>query len=1448
MDTTQVCPICGKPVIAEAPQGLCPECLMKSGFETKAGNEPGAGKSVFVPPSVEQMAKLFPQLEIIELLGQGGMGAVYKARQPRLNRFVALKILSPEKQNDPQFAERFEREARALAWLNHPNIVTVYDFGETQGNYYLLMEFVDGMTLRKLLQARRLAPAEALAIVPQICQALQYAHDQGIIHRDIKPENILLDKKGQVKIADFGIAKLLDQEPQNISLTGVADVVGTPYYMAPEQIEKPQTVDHRADIYSLGVVFYEMLTGELPLGNFQPPSQKVQIDVRLDEVVLHAMEKEPERRYQQASQVKTAVETIASTTATTANAELFAREILAGDYTLDIGSCLHRGWALVRSNFWPVVGVTALILLLRAAAFSALIGIVVSGPLMGGLCLYFLKKIRGEPAGVGTTFSGFSIAFLPLFLASLVKAVLTTAGFFCLILPGIYLAVAWTFTLALVIDKRLGFWPAMRLSRKTISKHWWKFFGFIIVLSLIKMAGMLVFFVGSLVTAPVALAALMYAYEDIFGVAKKPADLPSPVPPVAATGTSSGWKKAAVVGSLGIVALILLCLAALFIGTNRKPTSINAPIPGIEVVRGEKPTPTIAETDLVSSNTPVVNPNTFEVNKTTQQPAGPPRKALVALWSGEGNGNDSAGNNTAILTDMTFAEGKVGRAFSLNGSGSYAKVPFNSSLDMESRDGLTLSLWIKPSDVSGFHPILEWYSSTTRPLGIGSQLRLGRNAKSQGVLEAVIVDMNGHYHVLQSPPDAVVANSFQHVAVTYDQASGTGILYLNGHVVAQSRWKSFPPKTKGDLWISYRPFSHPGDFTYNTYFAGLLDEIAIFNRALTAGEIQTYYDAVLTGRNLQSSQPTPTIAATTFVNPDVLGKLLNEDQRLMAQWTDSKFQRFFDARTFAGWSNNERAGLERRLIDTLKGPRSDEYYQAINSLAALRSTKGLPALRELAFDRREKDNRDRWMCVRALGLLGDKQSAPEMIHLLYHYNVNTRWWAQISLVRLTGQNFGKDWKAWGNWWNSHNGQPPFNPEIIRWSKTQAEPDKLAESLDEGDRKFLENIGGESSEVSSPTIDDAFWLNLDRNNYQRYREGLQKAPEALIVRPTHYNLNQLSHTGIGVHWGWIDGKSANLCVTFSELVSYAYTKQAVWDPHLMTRTEFPQEHVGMTNQFDVIDTLRVQPVERLQAEIKQQLKEQFGLAWHREIRDTEVLLIKVKDPQILESKISHVFADSQSIHELAGEWENYFGKPVLDETGLTNRYDRKMGLIPAAYIPNRTKDLDANNAFLAQYGLELIPTNQPMEWLALERVPVMKNEHITPPFQRLPADIASAMNASDFGKAQSLSAEATRLDPQFAEAWVADGMASARLGQSDRARQVYERALSLYQGQSRENPSNANSVFQQIFLLTLLDQSAEAETLLEQARKNYPDDDQLAMLARHFPDVKSGWTNLMVKPQ
>ena len=173
------------------------------------------------------------------------------------------------------------------------------------------MEYVDGTNLRDVIRRGSLRPEEALALVPRICEALQYAHEEGIVHRDIKPENILVDRRGRVKIADFGLAKLRIPAQGDATLTGTQQVMGTPHYMAPEQWERPLTVDHRADIYSLGVVFYELLTGELPLGHFAPPSRKVRVDVRLDEVVLRALEKEPERRYQHAVEVKTDLDTIA---------------------------------------------------------------------------------------------------------------------------------------------------------------------------------------------------------------------------------------------------------------------------------------------------------------------------------------------------------------------------------------------------------------------------------------------------------------------------------------------------------------------------------------------------------------------------------------------------------------------------------------------------------------------------------------------------------------------------------------------------------------------------------------------------------------------------------------------------------------------------------------------------------------------------------------------------------------------------------------------------------------------------------------------------------------------------------------------------------------------------------------------------------------------------------
>ena len=291
------CPTCQNEIPSDAPEGLCPNCLFESVQED----------TIFVSPAPDTILidKAFPQLTEFELIGQGGMGFIYKAQQPDLGRTIALKILSPELGKDPAFTERFAREARVLGKLNHPHIVTIFEHGENDGFFYLMMEYVDGVNLREAMTAQKFTPEQALAVIPDICDALQSAHDQGIWHRDIKPENISLDQEGRVKIADFGIARIIGDSGLNFTLTNTGNALGSVAYMSPEQHENPHNVDHRADIYSLGVVIYEMLTGELPLGRFPAPSERSNVDQRIDELVLKTLEKERELRQQSVSQVKT---------------------------------------------------------------------------------------------------------------------------------------------------------------------------------------------------------------------------------------------------------------------------------------------------------------------------------------------------------------------------------------------------------------------------------------------------------------------------------------------------------------------------------------------------------------------------------------------------------------------------------------------------------------------------------------------------------------------------------------------------------------------------------------------------------------------------------------------------------------------------------------------------------------------------------------------------------------------------------------------------------------------------------------------------------------------------------------------------------------------------------------------------------------------------------------
>ncbi len=286
----------------------------------KAFQETGEKKgSRPLPPSLAQVQAAFTGLQIMELIGAGGMGAVYKCRQPKLDRFVALKLLPEALAQEAAFRERFNQEGRVLARLNHPHVVTVHDFGEAGPFFYLLMEYVDGVSLRQAMQSGRFTPTQALSIVPPICEALQYAHDQGILHRDVKPENILLDARGRVKLADFGIAKIMGKGlPDTVNpsthltvapnLTQSDMALGTPAYMAPEQKFTPERVDPRADIYSLGVVLYELLTGELPKpGQITPPSKSVGTP-GIDQVVLRALQRDPEKRPQNVTEFRTSVE------------------------------------------------------------------------------------------------------------------------------------------------------------------------------------------------------------------------------------------------------------------------------------------------------------------------------------------------------------------------------------------------------------------------------------------------------------------------------------------------------------------------------------------------------------------------------------------------------------------------------------------------------------------------------------------------------------------------------------------------------------------------------------------------------------------------------------------------------------------------------------------------------------------------------------------------------------------------------------------------------------------------------------------------------------------------------------------------------------------------------------------------------------------------------------
>lgn len=341
-----------------------------------------------------EIRKLGDRYELGESIGRGGMAEVFESRDTRLGRRVAIKILRPDLAKDPTFQSRFRREAQSAASLNDPNIVAIYDTGEdTLEEYghstvvpYIVMEFVDGQTLRQILgSGRRLMPERALEITAGILAALDYSHRHGIVHRDIKPANIMLNRAGDVKVMDFGIARAIADS--TATMTAASAVMGTAQYLSPEQA-RGEVVDARSDLYSTGCLLYELLTGRPPFTGDSPvsvayqhvsenPTPPSQVDsgvpVALDPLVMKALAKDPDHRYQTASDFRSDVErAIAGMPVTSAVPVTDATTVITGVGAADAAT-RPTGTPVpladeTKTSPWKWIGITAAVLLVAGMA------------------------------------------------------------------------------------------------------------------------------------------------------------------------------------------------------------------------------------------------------------------------------------------------------------------------------------------------------------------------------------------------------------------------------------------------------------------------------------------------------------------------------------------------------------------------------------------------------------------------------------------------------------------------------------------------------------------------------------------------------------------------------------------------------------------------------------------------------------------------------------------------------------------------------------------------------------------------------------------------------------------------------------------------------------------------------------------------------------------------
>src|SRR5437588_1055173 len=394
----KVCPTCGAEIPPDAPEGGCPGCLLQTGLDPLVREDGHPSDVTQVQPSIgsERSVEMLGDLgdyELLEEIGRGGQGVVYRARQKSLNRIVALKVIGLGQWATKAHLKRFRLEAEAAASLDHPCIVPIYEIGERDGACYFSMGLVEGGQLDAVAKREPMPPRHAAELVAKLARTVHYAHERGILHRDIKPGNILLDAKGEPHLTDFGLARLVETES---TVTRTMEVLGTPSYMAPEQaVGNNAAVSGVTDVYGLGAVLYQLLTGQPPFAGGttyetikllldteprQPRLFNPKIDRDLSTICLKCLEKDPKRRYSSALALAEDLERWLK------NEPIFARRI----------GIITRGGKCVRRNPTRALLAASLVALAAAAGWIVWKSDLVRHPLTTGIAVLPFENLSDE--------------------------------------------------------------------------------------------------------------------------------------------------------------------------------------------------------------------------------------------------------------------------------------------------------------------------------------------------------------------------------------------------------------------------------------------------------------------------------------------------------------------------------------------------------------------------------------------------------------------------------------------------------------------------------------------------------------------------------------------------------------------------------------------------------------------------------------------------------------------------------------------------------------------------------------------------------------------------------------------------------------------------------------------------------------------------------------------